>query len=57
MINCKKINFEEIIDDRGKMIPIEYPKQLEFPLKRIYYIYDVNSIDTRRGYHSHNDLP
>ena len=56
MINCKKIKFKEIIDERGKMIPIEYPKQLEFPLKRIYYIYDVNSIETRRGYHSHNDL-
>lgn len=56
MINCKKVKFNEIIDDRGKMIPIEYPKQLEFPLKRVYYIYDVSSKETRRGYHSHNDL-
>lgn len=56
MINCKKVKLNEIIDDRGKMIPIEYPKQIEFPLKRIYYIYDINSKETRRGYHSHNDL-
>lgn len=55
MKNCKLIDFNVIKDKRGKMIPIEYPKQLEFPLKRIYYIYDVAEGE-RRGYHSHNDL-
>lgn len=55
MKNVKKVKFNVIKDDRGKMIPIEYPKQLEFPLKRIYYIYDVKE-EVRRGYHSHNDL-
>lgn len=55
MKNVKKVKFNVIKDDRGKMIPIEYPKQLEFPLKRIYYIYDVKE-KVRRGYHSHNDL-
>lgn len=55
MINVKKVNFNIITDSRGKMIPVEYPKQLEFPLKRIYYIYDVKE-GVRRGYHSHNDL-
>lgn len=55
MKNVKKINFHVIEDSRGKMIPIEYPKQLEFPLKRIYYIYDVGGKE-RRGFHSHNDL-
>ena len=55
MKNCKIVNFNEITDQRGKMIPIEYPKQLEFPLKRIYYIFDVKD-GVRRGYHSHNDL-
>lgn len=56
MVNCKLIKFNEIIDSRGKMIPIEYPKQIDFSIKRIYYIYDVNSSETRRGYHSHNNL-
>ena len=55
MKNVKTINFHVIEDPRGKMIPIEYPKQLEFPLKRIYYIYDVGAKE-RRGFHSHNDL-
>lgn len=55
MKNVKIVNFHVIEDIRGKMIPIEYPKQLEFPLKRIYYIYDVGE-NERRGFHSHNDL-
>lgn len=55
MKNVKKVNFQSIGDGRGNLVPIEYPKQLEFPLKRIYYIYDVNE-DVRRGFHSHNDL-
>lgn len=53
--NVKMVDFNVINDSRGSMIPIEYPRQLEFPLKRIYYIYDVNK-DERRGFHSHNDL-
>lgn len=55
MKNVKKVRFHVIEDSRGKMIPIEYPKQLEFPLKRIYYIYDVGK-NERRGFHSHNVL-
>lgn len=55
MKNVKKIDFHIIEDSRGKMIPIEYPKQLEFPIKRIYYIYDVGEKE-RRGFHSHNIL-
>lgn len=53
--NCKMINFDEKTDGRGKLVPIEFPKQLEFPIKRIYYIYDVNEGVTR-GFHSHKDL-
>lgn len=55
MKNVKKVNFKSMGDGRGNLVPIEYPKQLEFPLKRIYYIYDVNE-NIRRGLHSHNDL-
>lgn len=53
--NCKMVSFDEKTDGRGKLIPIEYPKQLEFPIKRIYYIYDVSEGVTR-GFHSHKDL-
>lgn len=55
MRNSKLIKLSEIKDKRGNMIPLEYPKQLPFDLKRIYYIYGVPS-EERRGFHSHNDL-
>ena len=51
----KKIKLNKIGDGRGNLTPIEYPKQISFPLKRIYYIYDVGK-DIRRGFHSHNNL-
>lgn len=53
--NCKLVNFDVKTDGRGNLIPIEFPKQLEFPLKRIYYIYDVKNGITR-GFHSHRNL-
>lgn len=55
MKNCKLIKLKEISDKRGNMIPLEYPKQLPFDLKRVYYIYGVPS-EEKRGFHSHNDL-
>lgn len=55
MINCKKIEFKNISDNRGSLVAIEYPKSLSFEIKRIYYIFDVAK-DTERGFHSHNDL-
>ena len=55
MKNVKIMNFKEISDSRGSLIPLEYPSQLPFEIKRIYYIYNVNK-NERRGFHSHNDL-
>lgn len=55
MKDWKLIDLKVIGDHRGNMIPLEYPKQLPFDLKRIYYIYDVPA-NERRGFHSHNDL-
>lgn len=55
MENVKLIDLNVICDKRGNMIPLEYPKQLPFDLKRIYYIYGVPN-NERRGFHSHNDL-
>lgn len=55
MQNCKVMNLNVIGDKRGNMVPLEYPKQIPFDLKRIYYIYNVPKSE-RRGYHSHNNL-
>lgn len=53
--NCKLVKFNVMTDGRGDLIPLEYPAQLEFPLNRVYYIYDVNE-NVVRGKHSHRDL-
>lgn len=55
MINCRKVIFKKITDDRGSLTAIEYPKDLPFEIKRIYYIYEVGK-GVERGFHSHKDL-
>ena len=55
MKNVEIMSFKKISDDRGVLIPMEYPLQLPFEIKRIYYIYDVEKKE-RRGFHSHRDL-
>lgn len=55
MKNCELMKLKTISDKRGNMIPLEYPNQLPFELKRIYYIYGVPK-EEERGFHSHNDL-
>lgn len=55
MINCQKINFKEHIDVRGNLVALENSKDIYFPIKRIYYIYNVKDGE-ERGFHSHKDL-
>lgn len=55
MKNVEIMNFQEISDSRGKLIPLEYPSQLPYEIKRIYYICNVSEGE-RRGFHSHRDL-
>lgn len=49
------ILFETFTDELGSLTPIEYPKQIPFPIKRVYYIYNVNN-QAIRGHHSHKKL-
>lgn len=55
MRNVETVEYKVITDHRGELIAIEYPKQLNFPLKRVYYMYNVGEGITR-GNHSHMDL-
>lgn len=55
MIEEKVFEFIERVDNRGGLVAVEYPKDLPFPVKRVYYIYNVPS-DIVRGFHSHNEL-
>ena len=55
MKNVKLVNLKKYTDERGNLIPIEFPKNLPFEIKRIYYIYGVPN-NLERGFHSHRDL-
>ena len=51
----KKINFNRLGDNRGKLISIEQNNDIPFKIKRVYYLYDTNK-DISRGYHAHKNL-
>lgn len=55
MQNVRPIEFKKITDGRGNLTPIEYPIDIPFEIKRIYYIYNVGE-GVPRGFHSHKDL-
>jgi dTDP-4-dehydrorhamnose 3,5-epimerase-like enzyme len=49
------IDFPKISDARGNLSFIEENNQITFPIKRVYYLYDVPSGATRGG-HAHKTL-
>jgi dTDP-4-dehydrorhamnose 3,5-epimerase-like enzyme len=51
----KIINFPQIAEARGNLSFIEENKHIPFPIKRVYYLYDVPSGATRGG-HAHKNL-
>ena len=51
IFNCSMIEFKKIHDRAGSLTVVE-DGQLPFPLKRIYYLYDVPS-GADRGGHAH----
>ena len=53
MINL--ISFKDLSDERGGLVSYEENRNIPFPIKRIYCIYDVGS-DITRGSHSHKEL-
>ena len=53
MINL--ISFKDLSDNRGGLVSYEESRNIPFPIKRIYCIYDVRR-DVSRGYHSHKEL-
>lgn len=42
-------------DERGSLISLEEEKNIPFPIKRIYYIFDTRE-GVRRGFHAHKKL-
>lgn len=48
---CKILEFNELGDERGKLVAIESFKEVPFEIKRIFYIYGTTP-DTVRGQHA-----
>ncbi|MBM3431056.1 MAG: WxcM-like domain-containing protein [Bacteroidetes bacterium] len=44
------LNFNKISDERGNLTYIQFPDHLPFKIKRVYWIYDVPSGQTRGGH-------
>lgn len=51
---CYLIDFQEFGDDRGKLVAIEGNKTIPFDIKRIFYIYGVES-NVVRGQHANKE--
>lgn len=54
-MEVKIYNFPPHGDDRGQLVAIEANRDIPFPVKRTYYIYDTLS-GVRRGFHAHRNL-
>lgn len=42
-------------DERGSLITLEEGKNIPFPVKRVYYLFNTKE-DVRRGFHAHKAL-
>lgn len=49
------IDFPQIGDDRGNLVILEGNKNIPFSIKRVYYLFDLQS-DIPRGFHAHKEL-
>ncbi len=53
--NCNVIELSKINNRAGNITPVQAHKDVPFDIKRVYYLYDVPSGETRGG-HAHKDL-
>jgi len=53
--DCREIEFPRMIDPEGSLTFIESERHIPFALKRIFYIYDVPTGESR-GAHAHKEL-
>ncbi len=51
----KFISFPSLGDERGSLVALEAEREIPFPVKRIYYIFDTKQ-GVARGFHAHRDL-
>ena len=54
-MEIKKYEFQRHGDDRGQLVALEENREIPFPIKRVYYMYDTSK-DAVRGRHAHISL-
>lgn len=54
-MKVQKFNAQQHGDDRGQLVALEETKEIPFPIKRVYYIYETLE-NVRRGFHAHKSL-
>jgi hypothetical protein len=52
---CMLVDLNKIVDSRGRLTVIEANRHIPFGIKRIYYLYDIASAQSR-GHHAHKEL-
>jgi dTDP-4-dehydrorhamnose 3,5-epimerase-like enzyme len=55
LAECKVIEMPRINDERGNLSFIEADRHIPFPIRRVYYLYDVPG-GAKRGGHAHKAL-
>jgi len=54
-MDIKLIQLQSLGDERGDLISLEEEKNIPFPIKRVYYLFDTKE-KVRRGFHAHKKL-
>ncbi|MEY2800300.1 MAG: TDP-4-oxo-6-deoxy-alpha-D-glucose-3,4-oxoisomerase, partial [Bacteroidota bacterium] len=49
-MSIRLIDFPKIQDPRGNLTFLQYPSQIPFEIKRVFWIYDVPGGETRGGH-------
>jgi hypothetical protein len=48
--DCRLMPLRKIVDARGNLTPIEGEQEVPFPIRRVYWIYDVPGGEVRGGH-------
>lgn len=51
---CPVLHFDDLGDERGKLVVIEGAQAIPFDIKRVFYIYDSDA-DVTRGQHANRE--
>ncbi|WP_282807258.1 sugar 3,4-ketoisomerase [Hafnia alvei] len=54
-MDIKLIQLQKHGDERGQLVALEESKNIPFPIKRVYYMFETGE-DVRRGFHAHKEL-